>query len=62
MFIRESTQLCQVSDFKTLINGSNIFLWHDNRHPDGPLYAKYGNQIVYDAANTTTDQLIMAAC
>ena len=32
-------------------DGNKIFLWHDNWHPDGILFLKYGYRIVYDAAS-----------
>ena len=30
-------------------NGNNTFLWLDNWHPNGPLVAKYGSRVAYDA-------------
>lgn len=31
-------------------NGSDTFLWHDNWHPLGSLWARYGNRLLYDIA------------
>jgi hypothetical protein len=33
-------------------NGKHIHLWLDNWHPFGPLYEKFGFQIIYDAHST----------
>lgn len=29
-------------------NGNDTFLWLDNWHPSGPLYQKYGEQVVHN--------------
>ena len=33
-------------------DGQRIFLWHDNWHPDGVHYLKYGYRIIYDATSS----------
>ena len=38
-------------------DGSNIYMWHDNWHRDGPLYQKFGHRIVYDAATPLNAKL-----
>ena len=29
-------------------NGTNIFIWHVNWHPKGPLLLKFGHSVIYD--------------
>ena len=34
-----------------------LYMWHDNRHPDGPLYQKFGHRVVYDATSSINAKL-----
>ena len=38
-------------------NGSSISTWYDNWHDDGPLVARYGMMMVYDAVSTPNSKL-----
>jgi hypothetical protein len=45
-------------------DGTDIFLWHDNWHPGGPLLLKYGLRLraIYDAASSVNVRLSSVIC